>query len=154
MESVAGVFVPAEVLAREQETTAEDIVEKIQNGELVGRKQSNGWHVLVRIPEGTQQPQAAPPSQQLAPAAAATPAPAAISGPITINGVTEVVVRDVQVRFSAMVVLLLKLVLALIPVGLIFGAVALLLNWLYARFGAELKSLMQLAIEYITSLIT
>ena len=159
MESVAGVFVPAEVLAREQGTTAEGIVEKIQNGELVGRKQSNGWHVLVRVPEGTQQPQAAPPSQQSAPAAVATPAsvksaPVEISGPITINGVTEVVVRDVQIRFSAMVVLLLKLVLALVPVGLIFGAVALLLNWLYGRFGAELKSLMQLAIEFITSLTT
>ena len=41
MESVAGVFVPAEVLAREQGTTAEDVVQRIQSGELVGRKQSN-----------------------------------------------------------------------------------------------------------------
>ena len=59
MESVAGVFVPAEVLAREQGTTAEDVVQRIQSGELVGRKQSNGWHVMVRVPESAQPQQQA-----------------------------------------------------------------------------------------------
>ena len=148
MESVAGVFVPAEVLAREQETTAEDVVQRIQSGELVGRKQSNGWHVMVRVPESAQTQQQAPTS-----APDVIGARAEVTGPITIDGVTEVVVRDVQIRFTAMVILILKFVLACIPVGIILGAVALVGSWLYGRFGAQIESFLQLGVDFVTSLI-
>lgn len=150
-ESVSGVFVPVEVLAREQNTTAEEVVERIQNGALIGRKQSDGWHVMVRAPAAASTP---------APAAAPAPGPGAapgaprpspppsepeyddriveLAGPVRIDGITEVVVRDVQIRFSAMVVLLLKFVLACVPVGLILGGVAFGGLWLYQKFGTQI----------------
>ena len=158
-ESVSGVFVPVEILAREQDTTAEEVIERIQSGALIGRKQADGWHVMVRAPAGS-----APAAAPAAPASNAPvhrvpePAPPAprqsdyddhvveLAGPVRIDGVTEVIVRDVQIRFSAMVVLLLKFLLACIPVGLIFGGLGYGGLWLYQRFGPQVM-------ERITSLI-
>ena len=147
VDSVAGVFVPVDVLAREQGTTADSIIEQIQSGAMVGRKQSTGWHVMVRVPDDSAQRAPQAPSLELAPVATR----AEISGPITIDGVTEVVVRDVQIRFSAMVVLLLKLVIACIPVGLILGALGFAGLWLFERFGGPVMELLQLAMDMVSS---
>ncbi|MEM7406826.1 MAG: hypothetical protein AAF458_16125 [Pseudomonadota bacterium] len=145
MDSVAGVFVPVDVLAREQGTTADAVVEKIQSGALVGRKQSNGWHVLVRVPgssaaaegDGEAQP-AAPGAAASAPAAA--PARAELSGPIQIDGVTDVVVRDVQIRYGTMVRLMFKFLFACIPVAVVLGVLIGGAWWIYSKYGDLLLS--------------
>lgn len=173
-ESVSGVFVPVEVLAREQNTSAEEVVKRIQNGALIGRKQSDGWHVMVRPPASSAPPAAADgpgqnaraqrepgdsESAQSGPAQGARgPAagdarevrhaepPAALQGPVRIDGITEVVIRDVEIRFSAMVVLVLKFVFACVPVGLILGGLGFGALWLYEKFGAQV-------LERITALM-
>ena len=63
VETVTGAFVPVEDLAAEQRVTPEEIVTRIQNGELVGRKQPTGWHVMVQVrqPSPAQSPAAEPP---------------------------------------------------------------------------------------------
>ena len=141
VDSVAGVFVPVEVLAREQGTTADAVIEKIQTG---GRKQSNGWHVMVRAP-ATAEPAAVPAVVPVPPPRARAPAPAQVDygGPIRIAGVTEVVVRDVQIRFTAMIALILKFLLACIPVTLILGGIALGGYWLYQKYGVWVTELVK-----------
>ena len=52
-----------------------------------------------------------------------------------------------------MVILILKFVLACIPVGIILGAIALVGSWLYGRFGAQIESFLQLGVDFVTSLI-
>jgi hypothetical protein len=168
-ESVSGVFVPVEVLAREQKTSAEDVVERIQNGALIGRKQSDGWHVMVRAPASSMPPaavdglgegalaQTTPRHRQPGPGAP-RPAPDGArqsdhaqrmvnpQGSVRIDGITEVVIRDVEIRFSAMVVLVLKFVFACVPVGLILGGLGFGGLWLHEKFGAQV-------VERITALI-
>jgi hypothetical protein len=155
-ENVSEVFVPVEVLAREQETTAAEVVERIQNGALIGRKQSDGWHVMVCAPAPSNSlldaagPARSAPVKDASRQGAASQHPTAQgaqpqsdqearpAGPqrlVPTDGVAEVVVRDVQIRFSAMVVLLLKFVLACIPVGLILGGLGFAGLWLYEKFG-------------------
>ena len=148
VDSVAGVFVPVEVLTREQGTTADAVIEKIQTGALIGRKQSNGWHVMVRAPataEPAAAPTAVPAVVPVPPPPARAPAPAQVDygGPIRIAGVTEVVVRDVQIRFTAMIALILKFLLACIPVTLILGGIALGGYWLYQKYGGLVTDLVK-----------
>jgi hypothetical protein len=67
-------------------------------------------------------------------------------GSVRIDGITEVVIRDVEIRFSAMVVLVLKFVFACVPVGLILGGLGFGGLWLHEKFGAQV-------VERITALI-
>jgi hypothetical protein len=161
VDSVAGVFVPVDVLAREQGVTADAVIEKIQAGALVGRKQASGWHVMVRAPGGNAgsgpsgvaappaaaSPAIAPPTapvqspapRSFAPVAAVAPpaivTQAEFNGHVRVDGIAEVVVRDVQIRFTAMIALILKFLFACIPVGIILAGIGFAGMWAYEKYG-------------------
>ena len=124
MESVSGVFVPVDVLAAEQSVPVETVIKRIQEGELVGRRQSSGWHVLVRGPE----------HDQASLGAGGDPAPARslsgsgrvvadLDGPIVIEGQPSVIVRDVHIGFLSLIWLIIKFAAAAVIATLVLGGI-------------------------------
>lgn len=138
MESVSGLFVPVELLAREQGQSVEAVTERIRSGELVGRRHGDGWQVLVRVPPG---------EHGALPAPSALPAGGGrvvteLEGPVTVTGRVHVVLRDIDVGLFALVALLIKLVVAAILAGLILGGIGFAIMLLVERYGQGLVDLL------------
>lgn len=132
MDSVSGVFVPAEVLAQEQGVPVDDVIERIRAGLLTGRQHGEDWQVLVRIPP--QETSAAAPAT--APATPMGPVTAEFAGPVTLAGSPEVIVRDVHIGLGSMVGLILKFVVALAIAGVILGGLGMAIWLLVESYGA------------------
>jgi hypothetical protein len=131
MESVSGVFVPAETLAADQGVSVDDIVAQVKAGNLTGRHQSTGWHVLVQMPSDGAVPAATQPES-------GGPVAAGITGAVTLNGQPEVVVKNVNIGLGTMVGLILKFVVALAISGLILGGLGMVVMLLIENFGQGL----------------
>ena len=130
MDSVSGVFVPAEVLADEQGVPVDEVIERIRAGLLTGRQHGEDWQVLVRIP-GSDAPAPAP----APPPAPAGPVTAEFAGPLTLAGSPEVIVRDVHMSLGSIVGLILKFILALAIAGVILGGLAMAVWLLIETYG-------------------
>ena len=81
--------------------------------------------------------------ERVPPARVRSPAQVDCGGPIRIAGFTEVVVRDVQIRFVSIITLILKFLPACIPVVMILGGIALGGYWLYQKYGGLVTELVK-----------
>ncbi len=124
MDSVSGVFVPVEVLATDQGTTPEEVIQRIQAGQLTGRQQSNGWHVMVRMPKAQAAPTAAKREAPNTPQVVTGRVVAELSGPVALDGRQDVVIRNVHITLAALVWLMLKVIAAVVIVGVMVGLLA------------------------------
>jgi hypothetical protein len=144
MDSVSGVFVPVEILAHEKGVSADEVIDQIKAGQLTGRQQSDGWHVLVRVPQVAEGSAPAP-----------NPAPsgrvvAEIAGPVTLDGRSDVVVRDVHIELSTMVGLILKFAVALMIAGAMLGGLGFAIMLVIETFG---QGLLSTAMEFLGPLL-
>ena len=132
MDSVSGLFVPVEVLASDQGIAPEEVIRRIQAGQLTGRQQSNGWHVMVRVPQGQAVPTAAQSDAPNTPQVVTGRVIAELAGPVALDGRQDVVIRNVHITLAALVWLMLKIIAALVivcvVVGLLGGGVWLALD--------------------------
>ena len=106
VSTVSGIFVPVDVLARDEGVPIESVIERIKGGGLVGRRRSDGWQVLVQAPTsqaGSDTPADSPPSPQTRPVS------------YHDHPRRDVIVTNVRIPLASLVRFFIQCVLAVIP---------------------------------------